>query len=172
MSDPSAPSAGQVAFADVDHELETTRRLLARVPDGQFDWRPHARSMSLGDLASHIANLLYWQTTIVRDEGFDVGVQPETQTHRATTQAELLTIFDRNAASLRAALSLADDATLARAWTLRRGDEVIFQQARGTILRGMGISHLIHHRGQLSVYLRLLDVPLPPIYGPTADEGQ
>lgn len=163
-------SIKQLALGDVDHEIATTRRLLERVPDEHLGWKPHEKSMTLGGLASHLASLLAWQIGMVEEDGFDVGVAPPPRTAGPLSRDEVLRSFDENAAALRSALDAARDDSLSEPWTLRKGDHVIFTQPRLAAIRGMGMSHVIHHRGQLSVYLRLLDVPLPPIYGPTADE--
>ena len=171
MSQPNAAaSLKRAALGDLAHEISTTRRVLERVPDEHLSWKPHAKSFSLGHLALHIANLLLWQITTVRQDGLDLATLPQGQPE-PSSRDEVLRRFDENAATLREAMESLDDAALQEPWTLRRGDHVVFQQPRLAVLRGMGISHLVHHRGQLSVYLRLLDVPVPPIYGPTADEA-
>ncbi len=159
----------QLATGDLEHELATTRRMLERVPDEHFAWKPHEKSMSLGALAGHIANLLWWQTTTLEQDEFDMAAPRPPQTVPESREA-VLQEFDERAAVLREALAQTDEAALARPWTLRSGDHVVFTQPKAAIMRGFGISHMVHHRGQLSVYLRLLDVPVPPSYGPTADE--
>ncbi len=159
----------QLATGDLEHEIATTRRMLERVPEEHLAWKPHEKSMSLGALASHIANLLWWQTLMLEHDEFDMAAPQPTVT-APESRAALLQEFDEKVAVLREALAQTDEAALARPWTLRRGDHVIFIQPKIAVLRGFGISHMVHHRGQLSVYLRLLDVPVPPSYGPTADE--
>lgn len=162
------PSLKATALGDLEHELRVTRSLLERVPDDRLDWKPHEKSFSLGSLAAHVANLPYWITSTLQSDFFDLtGV-----THRAPVadRAELLELFEQRAAEARAALAAVDDADLLRPWELRMGEKVLQRMSRLAVIRGMGISHFIHHRGQLSVYLRLLDVPLPPMYGPSADE--
>lgn len=164
----ATPSLKALALGDLEQELRVSRSLLERVPDDQLDWKPHEKSFSLGSLATHIANLPYWITATLRSDFFDLtGIS-----HRPTAgnREELLRLFDDTAAEMRAALDSADDAALLRTWELRMGDKVLQRMPKLGVIRGMGISHFIHHRGQLSVYLRLLDVPLPPMYGPTADE--
>lgn len=171
MPDPTASTAlTRAALADLSHELATTRRLLERVPDEHLAWRPHAKSFSLGELAAHIANLLFWQLTAIEGEGFDLASVPP-RIEPPSSGAEVLRDFDDRHAAVKGAMERLRDAALEDTWTLRRGEQVIFRQPRLAVIRGMGINHLIHHRGQLSVYLRLLDVPLPPMYGPTADEA-
>lgn len=167
---PTTLSPMHLATGDLERELATTRRMLERVPDEHFAWKPHEKSMSLGTLAAHLANLLWWQTATLEQDEFDMAAPQPPRTVPESREA-LLREFDEKAAVLREALAQTDEAALARPWTLRRGDHIIFTQPKAAILRSFGISHMVHHRGQLSVYLRLLDVPVPPSYGPTADEG-
>jgi uncharacterized damage-inducible protein DinB len=162
-------SLAQLTLGDVARELQTTRRVIERVPDGQFDWRPHAKSMTLGRLATHIAELPGLALVVLSSDEFDMAtraVQPRT----ASDTAAVLALFDENAGKMQAVLADADDATLERAWTMRHGAHVIMTQPKHVAVRTLGVSHQVHHRGQLTVYLRLLDVPLPSVYGPTADE--
>lgn len=167
----SAPSLSQshVLRADFAHELRTTRRVLERVPDDRLGWKPHEKSMSLGGLATHIVNLLQWQLWTLEGDSFDLAAAPPSVEPFESREAILAT-FDERAAALDEELEATDEGALAQAWTLRRGEAVLMEQPRASVLRGMGLRHIVHHRGQLSVYLRLLDVPVPPIYGPTADE--
>ena len=166
----AATSLKRAALGDLSHELSTTRRVLERVPDEHLTWKPHPKSFSLGDLAMHIANLVYWQLATLQADEFDLASIPQGGAG-PSSRDEVLSRFDQNVASLRELLEATDDAALMQPWTLRKGDHVIFEQPRLAVLRGMGISHIVHHRGQLSVYLRLLDVSVPSIYGPTADEA-
>lgn len=163
-------SLKQAALGDLDAELSFTRRVLERLPAEHLGWRPHEKSWTLGELAHHLANLLTWQSAIVAHDGFDLDRAPAPGAPPESRQA-LLDAFDRGAAAFRAALDAMDEAALARPWTLRRGDFELFTLPRATVLRMMGLSHMAHHRGQLTVYLRLLDVPVPALYGPSADEG-
>lgn len=165
----STTALRDAAFSDVETELATTRRLLERVPADQFGWRPHEKSMTLGELAMHLVTLLHVQTATLKHDGFDLAARRPPSDPPDTT-AELLAAFDRNADALRLALSETSDDDLGQTWTLRAGDKTLSATPRSTVLRHMGLSHTAHHRGQLSVYLRMLDVPLPPMYGPTADE--
>ena len=168
MSDKPASALARTALGDLEHEIASTRRLLEAVPDAHLDWRPHAKSWTLGELATHVANLLRWPTMTLADDGFDLAGSPRNPP--ASSRDELLRTLDGHAERLRAALATADDAHLMGAWTLRNGAHEIFSMPRLAVMRGFGISHLIHHRGQLTVYLRLLDVPVPGLYGPSADE--
>ena len=154
---------------EFDHEISTTRTLLERLPDDRLVWKPHARSMSLGALATHVATIVWWgEMTLARSE-FDTagaGTVPE-----APSRAQILATLDRNASATRALLASKSDAELMAPWALKRGDQTIFSMPRAGVWRSFVLNHLVHHRGQLSVYLRLLDVPVPSIYGPSADEG-
>lgn len=154
-------------LAEFDHEMKTTRSLLERVPFEKSSWKPHTKSTSLGDLASHIANLAGYGAMIVEVDQIDMagrGPQPAFQ-----SRDEMLQAFDANVAKSRTALGTLQDDRLKTNWVLRMGDHVIFDLPRPVVIRNMLMNHMIHHRGQLSVYLRENDVPLPSIYGPTAD---
>lgn len=158
----------QTAFFDLEDELTSTRKLLERLPDGRFDWRPHERSWTLGELATHVASLPWWMRVTLDEDGFDVGAggSPETRTDTGS----VLEYFDTEARKLRQSFEAATDETMNEPWQLRHGEAVIMEHPKSVVLRRWGVSHLIHHRAQLTVYLRQLDVPLPPLYGPTADE--
>jgi uncharacterized damage-inducible protein DinB len=150
-------------------EYAATRRLLERVPDEHFGWKPHDKSMTLGRLASHVAEnaeLGTWVLTL--DE---LVLDPETyKLFEASNRDDLLKTFDRNVLDARAAMEKVDESALANIWRMKWGGEVVLEMPRMEVLRGFLISHLIHHRGQLTVYLRMKNVPLPQLYGPTADE--
>ena len=167
MSNPSPMK--ELLFADLESELATTRRVLERVPDEHLTWKPHERSMALGGLATHIANLVRWQVGMILQDEYDFAANPTPMSAWESRDA-LLAAFDANVAELRKAFGEMDDETLSRDWTLRRGDYVVFTRPKAAVLRSAGMMHVAHHRGQLTVYLRQLDVPLPPVYGPTADE--
>jgi uncharacterized damage-inducible protein DinB len=156
-------------LAEFDHEMGTTRRLLERMPDAQLEWKPHEKSMTLGGLATHLANLPNWGTTILTDASYDLAAGPPNLTASAS-RAEVLANFDRATAQTRAALDKSD-AELTAQWKLKRGDQEMFSMPRSAAFRTFVLYHIIHHRGQLSVYLRLNGVPVPAIYGPSADEG-
>jgi len=157
-----------LAFGDTDHELAVTREMLSRIPEDRFDWRPHEKSWTMGELASHIVDLLWWQVVTLEQNGIDMA-EPWPKTE-ATTQKELIAALDANEEKLRATLKKTTVMILAEPWTLRYGDQEYFTEPKATVLRRFGISHLVHHRAQLSVYLRINDIPLPPSYGPSADE--
>lgn len=158
-------------LAELDQEMATTRRLLEIVPEADAAWKPHPKSMSLGELAVHLSNLLYWGMVTVRDEGFDVKPvgQPGWTPPKFDSTAGNLRIFDANLAEVKGVLAVASDEALLQPWSLRAGAEVYFTMPKAVVWRTFVMNHLVHHRGQLSVYLRLRDVPLPSIYGPTAD---
>lgn len=154
---------------DVMREWAGTRRLLASLPDEFLDWRPHAKSFALGELATHVVNLINWQLGILRDPGLDLAAVSARREALASRQA-MLDELDANLRELERTLNAIDEAALASDWTLRRGDTVMAVQPKALAFRTMGMSHMIHHRAQLGVYLRLLDRPVPGVYGPTADE--
>ena len=155
-----------------DHETVITRRVLERLPDDRLDWRPHPRSWTARQLATHLATVPSWmEPTVTRDE-LDLAPQgqPAYSTAPATSRSELLERFDAHVAQARAALAGASDERMLAPWSLLSAGKVIFTLPRAAVLRGFVFSHMIHHRGQLGVYLRLLDVPVPSMYGPSADE--
>ena len=172
MTAPDVTTTAAIAryvFIDLDRELEATRRVLERVPDGQFDWKPHGKSMSLGQIAGHVAELPSFARMILELDEYDFASGQWKPAKPATT-AEVLALFDETSAKLRAAVAAAGDESLAGTWTLRHGAHVIVTGNRAALARTMGINHILHHRSQLGVYLRLLDVPVPGLYGPSADE--
>jgi uncharacterized damage-inducible protein DinB len=153
---------------EFDHEMTMTRKVLERVPDDKRDWKPHAKSFSLGTLATHLANLPTWGSETLNRSEIDVGgTQPLTA---LPSTSEILATFDKNVAAARAALTGKTDAELAATWSLRRSGKTLFTMPKAAVWRSFVVSHLIHHRAQLTVYLRLLDVSVPAIYGPSADE--
>lgn len=158
----------QLAFSDFQHELDSTRKVLERVPDDKLTWKPHDKSMSLGELADHVARLPWFLEIGVRQDEYDMAnwVRPPAPSNRA----EILNTFaERSAAALEAIKDVTTE-SLGKPWTLRMGDQVFFTIPRMSVLRTFAISHIVHHRAQLTVYLRLLNVPIPGLYGPSADE--
>jgi uncharacterized damage-inducible protein DinB len=155
---------------ELDQELQLTRRVLERVPEDYFGWQPHPRSMTLGQLATHTAGLLGGISTTFNTTEVDLATYTEDMGSTASNAESLLQTLAENGDSARAALLLADEAAFEQAWTLRHGEQVILSQPRAGVVRHL-ISHTVHHRGQLSVYLRLLDIPVPAIYGPSADDA-
>ena len=158
--------------AELQHEAHVTRTVLERVPTDKFEFKPHEKSMSFGQLASHIVEMYSWYDSTLNTEELDFAQMPEYAPFAATTNEELLEQFDKNLEQAIGLLSGASDEHLMVEWTMRNGEEVIFKMPRIQVIRAMLMNHNVHHRGQLSVYLRLNDIPVPEIYGPTADEGQ
>jgi uncharacterized damage-inducible protein DinB len=156
---------------EYDHEMGTTRRLLERIPEADLAWKPHAKSFSLGQLASHVANIPHWVDGIVDFSVFDVATVQDGRPKEPASVADIVKAFDDNVKKARARINEQTDPALFATWTFKNGDQEIFTMPKIAVLRSFIMNHLIHHRGQLSVYLRLRDVPLPSIYGPTADEG-
>lgn len=158
-------------LAEFDHEVATTRRLLERLPDDpeRLSWKPHEKSMSLGGLATHISNLPIWGGTILNATFVDLATLPPNVAEK-TSRSEILAAFDENTRKTRAGMDRTDAEYLGR-WTLKRGDQEMFSMPRVAAFRTFLMYHLVHHRGQLSVYLRLNNIPVPAIYGPTADEA-
>ena len=153
---------------EFDHEMTTTRKLLERVPDERLDWKPHAKSFSLGQLAQHLATLPMWGSMTINQSELDIAGNPPS-TERLT-RSQILARFDENVANTRAALTGKSDAELMAPWTLKREGHVIFAMPKASVWRSFVLSHIIHHRGQLTVYLRLNEAPVPAIYGPSADD--
>jgi uncharacterized damage-inducible protein DinB len=159
-------------LAEYDHEMGTTRRLLDRLPEAELGWKPHDKSMTLGQLAGHIANLPHWCSAILDRTDFDLAAAgTDARPKTPESVAAVLADFDAKVGKARSSLATASDADMAAPWSLKKADFVIFTMPRVGALRSFVMNHIIHHRGQLSVYLRLQNVPLPPIYGPTADES-
>jgi uncharacterized damage-inducible protein DinB len=156
---------------EFDHETATTRTLLERVPEDRAAWKPHAKSMALGQLAMHIANIPQWAAIALERTEFDTN--PTDAARLVTPPFEsapgLLRSYDANVCDARALLARTTDAEFMVQWTLKNGGRTMFSMPRVAVFRSFVLNHAVHHRGQLSVYLRLLDVPIPNIYGPTAD---
>jgi hypothetical protein len=160
----------QSLLPEFEHEMATTRALLERVPEDRAAWKPHARSTGLGALAAHVAFLPSMAPRAIALDELDMSPPGRPYTPPGfTSTAALLADFDRHVADARAAIAGAADGHLMLPWSLKNAGRTIFTLPRVAVLRSFVLNHIIHHRGQLSVYLRLLDVPLPSIYGPTAD---
>jgi uncharacterized damage-inducible protein DinB len=160
------PSISETLLPEFDQEMTTTRRLLERVPADKGKWKPHEKSFSLGHLAQLVSWMPGWITNTLHETELNLAGGAG---YSYETTDTLLEIFDERVKAARAAIAASKDADYDIDWSLKFGDRVIMTQPRGTVVR-THINHLVHHRGQLTVYLRLLDVPLPSIYGPTADE--
>lgn len=159
----------QALLPEFDHEMQTTRRTLERVPEDKLTWKPHEKSMTMGALATHLATINGWAEAILGTESFDVSTAPPNP--ELKSRSELLAAFDKSVASARKAMEKASDAELMKPWSLISAGKTVFTLPRVAVLRSFIFSHSIHHRGQFSVYLRLNNVPVPSIYGPSADEG-
>lgn len=165
-------SIAQSLLPEFDHEMATTRRVLERVPDAKAEWKPHAKSFSMGNLAQHIAELVGWTTMTMSTTELDMA-PPGGEAYKTpafTSMADLLARFDQNVVDARAALAAASDADFMVGWTLKMAGESLFTSPRVGCVRTWVMNHVIHHRAQLSVYLRLNDIPVPSMYGPSADE--
>ena len=157
---------------EFDHEMANTRKMLERIPQEKWDWRPHPKSWTTRELATHIATIPSWMADTIEKDSFDfapVGGEPYKPPVFDATQ-EALAAFDKGVAGARAALVPAEDGDLMKDWALLAGGRVIFSMPRVACIRGFVMNHLVHHRGQLAVYLRLCDVAVSGMYGPSADE--
>ncbi len=155
-------------LAELDQEAQVTRRLLGLVPEDRLSWKPHPKSFSLGQLALHLAELPGGTSSMAAEEVLPL---PEFRQKEAESCAEIVQAFERGMETARQVLGRMDDQTLMGTWTLQDEDRVVFSLPRAALLRSILLNHSYHHRGQLTVYLRLLDVPLPSTYGPSADEN-
>jgi hypothetical protein len=163
---------GEALLPEFDQEMANTRRTLERVPEDKFAWKPHEKSMALGRLATHLAELVGWGVSVVEDDSLDLAPPGGTAPRNVTlgSRKEVLALFDGNVASTRAAMARAHDDHLRKSWTLLFSGNKVFSLPRIVVLRSSVLNHSIHHRAQLGVYLRLNNLPVPAIYGPSADE--
>ena len=154
---------------EFEHEAQTTRKHLERMPADKLEWQPHEKSFTAAGLASHIVECISWTDAIFNLDEF--GFDPATyKPYQATSVADLLETFESNVRKGKQALTEASEATLEQPWRLKVAGRLLFERPRAAVLRDFVLSHVIHHRGQFSVYLRLLNVPVPGSYGPSADE--
>ena len=160
-------SIGTSLLPEFDQEMATTRKVIERVPSDRADWKPHPKSFSIGHLTQLLAGMPGWFVMMIESDSLDLAAGGGYGSHSTEGQLEK---FDAGVAKARAALSRVSDEDMAKPWSLKMGDQVLMTLPRGVTIR-QTINHLVHHRGQMTVYLRLLDVPVPSIYGPTADEG-
>ncbi|CAN5532740.1 hypothetical protein BH10ACI3_BH10ACI3_18530 [soil metagenome] len=174
MSTSTAQSPGRLAtafLAELDNEAKVTRNCLERVPAEKFDWKPHEKSMTMGRLAVHCAEMFGWTKETCKQDVLDFATADFKPFEPASTE-ELLAFFDDHIAKAKIILAETSDETFMTDWTMRNGDQVYMTMPKVAVMRSFVMNHIIHHRGQLSVYLRLNDIPVPSIYGPSADEGQ
>lgn len=169
MANSTFGSVADSIYTDMDNEMKSTRRMLERFPEGHNDWRPHAKSQTLAKLASHVAELPLFAKKIVTTDSMDF-MKGEYVSHSCNSKAELLDLFDSSSDELRTALSASDTAALDRPWTLRKGEHIAGEGRKCDLIRSMALNHMVHHRAQLGVYYRMLDIPIPGLYGPSADE--
>ncbi len=163
----------EALLPEFDNEMANTRKSLERVPEDKLAWKPHEKSGTMGWLATHLANLPGWAVSTIESDSLDLAPQgvPTRPIPTAKSRKEILEMFDKNIAAARAAIAGANDEYLKKPWTLLFGGKTVFTMPRIAVLRNAVMNHSIHHRAQLGVYLRLNNVPVPAIYGPSADEG-
>jgi uncharacterized damage-inducible protein DinB len=159
----------QSFIAELKHEATSTKRILERVPEDKFDWKPHEKSMTMGRLASHVAELPGFLNSILTMDDFDFAKGHYKPLHPKTSE-ELMNVFQQKLDEVVQTLENTSDEKMHVNFTLRGGDHVIASIPRMIAVRSMALNHIIHHRGQIAVYLRLLDIPVPGMYGPSADE--
>ncbi|HEY0552780.1 MAG TPA: DinB family protein [Thermoanaerobaculia bacterium] len=164
------PKITELLLAELEREAAGTRRALERVPEGRDDWKPHEKSMPLGYLAALVATMPGWIAAMIEQDELDVTAPGEQKTRSVKTNRELLEAFDNALAKGKAALAGTTDEHLMTSWRMLAHGHVVSEQSRYQAIRDGALNHLAHHRGQLTVYLRLNDVPVPSLYGPTADE--
>ncbi len=165
---------GQSMLPEFDQEMQGTRKTLERVPDEKWNWKPHEKSGTTGWLAGHIATMPGWVAVTINTEELDYAPVdgPGYQPPKIDNRKELLSVYDKGVAEARAALASVSDQEMMKGWKLLAGGKEVFTMPRVAAIRGMILNHIIHHRAQLTVYFRLLGVPVPALYGPSADEGQ
>jgi uncharacterized damage-inducible protein DinB len=167
-------SISQALLPEFEQEMKITRSVVERLPDDKLTWKPHEKSMTFGALAAHLIDIPSWVAPTIHGASFDVAPPdgPPVSTPEIQSREHALAMFDKSVAEAAAAIAGADDETLMTNWSLLAGGKPLFTLPRISVLRGFVVSHAVHHRAQLSVYLRLNDIPVPSIYGPSADEGQ
>ena len=157
-------------IGELEYESKSTHKMLERLPVGSLGWSPHPKSMSLGRLAGHLCEIPAWLEPTINSEELDFAVQ-KYEPYIPSSIEDLVQTFDSNIENGLRVLKDQTDEHLLKSWRLRMGEQIIFEMPRIAVLRGFVLKHLIHHRGQMSVYIRLLDIPVPAIYGPSADES-
>lgn len=165
---------GQSMLPEFDQEMQGTRKVLERCPEEKWNWKPHDKSGTLGWLASHVATMVDWLPMTIKTEELDYAPVggPSWEPPKIDNRQQLLAEFDKNVVAARAALANVSDAEMLKNWRLLAGGQEVFAMPRVACIRGMVMNHIIHHRAQLTVYLRLLNVAVPGLYGPSADEMQ
>ena len=165
---------GQSLLPEFNQEMENTRKVLERCPDEKWNWKPHEKSGTLGWLAGHVSNMVSWLPYTIQTEELDYAPVggPSFEPPKITNRKEALAEFDKNVADARAALASVSDAEMLKNWKLLAGGQEVFTMPRVACIRSMVLNHHYHHRAQLTVYLRLMNVAVPGLYGPSADEAQ
>jgi uncharacterized damage-inducible protein DinB len=165
-------SISAALLPEFDQEMANTRKALERIPDDKFDWKPHEKSWSMGGLATHLANLPRWTVYTIKQDSLDLAPpgSGSFKVEQKNSRREILEDFDKNMADARAAIAGASDEEMLKPWSLLKGGVTLMTLPKIAVLRSFMMNHIIHHRGQFTVYLRLNDVPVPSIYGPSADE--
>ena len=164
-------SINDALMAELQQEAAATRKCLERIPAETFDWKPHEKSMTMSRLATHVAEMVGWVKDTVENPELDFATM-DYKPFAPETTAELVEYFDAQYAAATESLKNASDAVMMENWKMRNGEKIYVDLPRVQVMRGFIFNHIVHHRGQLSVYLRLRDIPVPPIYGPSADEGE
>ena len=166
-------SIAQSLLPEYDHEMANTRKFLERVPDDRLAWKPHQKSWTVAQLGTHLSNLPSWTGYTIDLDELDIAPvgKPPYKEEEKKCRAEMLEAFDKHVKNGREAIAGASDESLMKSWTLLAGGKSILTMPKVAVLRGFIMNHTIHHRAQLGVYLRLCDIPVPGVYGPTADES-
>jgi uncharacterized damage-inducible protein DinB len=173
MSTPVTAITNSIAaafIAELEQEAATARKCLERIPPEKFEYKPHEKSMTMGRLASHIAEMFGWTPATLQQPEIDFA-KMDYKPYDPPTTADLLDFFDKHVAEAVETLKNTDDTVFIENWTMRNGETIYFTLPKVAVMRSFVMNHIVHHRGQLSVYLRLNDIPVPSIYGPSADEG-
>jgi uncharacterized damage-inducible protein DinB len=160
----------EAVLPEFDQEMVNTRKTLERLPEDKLGWKPHEKSMTLGRLAGHVVELVGWANTTITTDSLNVTMD-KYQPIVATSRQQILELFDKSVKESRAAIAGASDEHMLQPWTLLFNGKTVFTMPRAAVLRMSCFNHIIHHRAQLGVYLRLNNVPVPALYGPSADEG-
>ena len=162
----------ETILPEFDHEMANTRKTLERLTENKLGWKPHDKSWSMKELATHLVNIPSWTVLTVNEDSFDMAPKdaPPPKTQEAASKKEMLEMFDKNVADAHAAIENTSDEKFMKPWSFLSGGETLFSMPKIAVLRSFVMNHNIHHRAQLGVYLRLNDIPVPAIYGPSADE--
>lgn len=162
-------SMNEAFLGELGYEAMSTRKILERVPTEKFDWKPHEKSMTMGQLANHVADMFAWYALTLDTDELDFA-SGSYKPPKPDNTGDLVALFDKNLAMANESIGKSNAENFGQMWTLRSGEHVIFSLPKTAALRTFVINHIVHHRGQLSLYLRMNDIPVPSIYGPSADE--